>query len=813
MNICNIDIIFLSPEVSFSKIVSRPHPGIAYLQSYLRFNGFNTEHLLHEEPLALYEYFDLLLTYNTNNYAFSVTDDTLEVTISIIHEIRNNKPECTIIIGGAIAKEESADYLLKNDICDFVVIGEGEEPLKKLLIFLKCNNKFRLNEKIPGIASFDKEKNNIVFEPNNEVLDINSYPSPILTGVVPERMMTKIGVFSSRGCYHKCIYCSFSTTSEWRVRFYSEERFLAELTKVARVAKKYGSLEPIPIWDDAFTLNQERAKRILKKIISMKLGVKFWIQTRIDKLDSELIRLMKQAGIDHVGIGLESASPKILKKIRKIRLDNFDEESLKVEMDYIEKFRWFAECAQAYGLEYTINIILGLPGETFEDGIKTMELVRELRPKYYFHNIIRLYTGVPLTRDYMSYGYKIEAPNINHNENSAYPVNAKVKEYPYNVKGIPPLPNRMYLNFMETSLKGLNERNDSVIIFEGKSSENLNVQNKHFKGKYVLFYHENSENQHHILSSDYIIRTVNDFTCSKSRIEKSNIKEIELRYVYKLFNELIHNYMSYEYTRYAELADSMLILKTETRDDYSFYTKILERIKHGGEIKLPRNILGVQYMNVFIKDSCKWTADCPFRKNGRMVIDSEYNIKTCSAGTILGSLEEPVNIITHRYDERYVMMENERGCKHCEANGSCSKCISIPDEFVGEYCEIQKSKHKPQKLIEMIIDAYKQVMDPLNLDEYMSDNNYIYLPPEKNDANFAFILKLSCQYYCVFEKNGELKMFEIPSVLEKLIKHYWIHENKSLLTAFINMDNYLKNEDVEELLNAILYLDQYRRNL
>ena len=69
--------------------------------------------------------------------------------------------------------------------------------------------------------------------------------------------------------------------------------------------------------DDTFTLNKQRALDICNGILEKGLDIKWVCDTRVDKIDVELLKRMKEAGCSRVKIGVESGSDEILRKMHK----------------------------------------------------------------------------------------------------------------------------------------------------------------------------------------------------------------------------------------------------------------------------------------------------------------------------------------------------------------------------------------------------------------------------------------------------------------------------------------------------------------
>lgn len=805
-----IDIVFACPEISSSKIINRPHLGISYLRSYLEHEGISTYYVRHLYPLSIHEYVKHLLNIKTNIYGFSVTDDTMELFIALSKELKHLKNNCKVIVGGAIAKPESASYLLKNSFCDAVVIGEGEIPCAELVQTILSGQELTYKNIIPGVALWDHTSQQVVYKNNPCKIDINSYPSPILRDLIPEADLTESGIFSSRGCFHHCIYCSFSAISEQRVQFYEESRFLSEVEKISYATRKHHPKEQIPIWDDAFTLAAPRAKRLLKEIIQMNTGVSFWLQTRVDRIDEELVSLMKEAGIDHVGLGLESASPKVLKAIRKIRVRDFDLPGTEIEEAYLNKFIEFAKWARKYQLQFTINSIIGLPSETFEDALDTIRFVQQLRPKFYFHNILRLYTGVPLTRKYTEHGYEIIAPNLIGTP-FEFPVNAKIMSYNYDISKVPSLPYR--LNPKEITLIdgvfGLESSTPSTVILE--SAPNLTSQylNSNFFYKKEVLY------QKPILKVDdhslfYSLSSLPDYTIESLERDILLITDVEMAKIIDYYNSLIESYSQDEYTRYAILSEKILSISINTTEDYNWISGLTTILDGGGEFELPNHISSFQFKKIMLKDACKWHNECPANQGKRYFVSNEGSIKSCEQGEVFFNLSENKDFDTNIYSSIIENVERDRKCMDCPVQSECSKCTAIPADLVLKYCELQRRKIRPLHAIYLIDYVISQIIDPLNLKVFRSYNNRIISPSNSNDQSLVFLICISNEWYYILKKQEQFRLFKIPTVLSESIALLWKKESPELFEKeLLRINKYSLNE-VEQIIEKVYYLERMR---
>jgi anaerobic magnesium-protoporphyrin IX monomethyl ester cyclase len=136
-----------------------------------------------------------------------------------------------------------------------------------------------------------------------------------------------------------------------KIRYRSVESVMDELKYLMSEYK----VDEIFIEDDNFTVNKDRAIEILNRISELpdRPHLKFANGIRADRIDEELLKAMKKAGIYSISFGIESGCKKTLLSMKK----NLD----------LERARTAVILAKAHGLLVGSNCIIGYPGETVND--------------------------------------------------------------------------------------------------------------------------------------------------------------------------------------------------------------------------------------------------------------------------------------------------------------------------------------------------------------------------------------------------------------------------------------------------------------
>ena len=274
-----------------------------------------------------------------------------------------------IVAGGPHFTLTAEDALDKIPEVDVIVRGEGEITFLELVRTFEKQGDFK---HILGISYRDSEGTIIENPLRPGIEDLDSIPWPAwhlldvgrhyqkpLDKVTPP--IPAIGVMSSRGCPSKCTFCAAPVLNN-RIRWRDPVQVVDE---IEFVHDTYG-YQGIWFWDDTFNLNKTHCERICHEILRRKLNIRWDAPVRIGSMDEELLKLMKKAGCISLGYGVESGSPKVLRKIKKGTSD-------------IDRYRQIIKASADMGFHVKTYFIVSHPEETLEDLHMTIGLMKEFR--------------------------------------------------------------------------------------------------------------------------------------------------------------------------------------------------------------------------------------------------------------------------------------------------------------------------------------------------------------------------------------------------------------------------------------------------
>jgi len=329
-------------------------------------------------PVDISVYPSLLVkAIQNNNY------DVLALSVSFVFNVkwvedavklsRKFHPDAKIIIGGGYPTLFSERCLEKHDIDD-AIIGEGEATLLHILNRYNNHKDANFDEKFPPgfYASKIKEGEINIIKGGHHFINLADLPLPAWDYLNIDEYFKKSGdttlpIEGSRGCPYRCSFCSTFLAWGGRVRYKPVDNLIKEILELK---KNYPDLKRLLFVDDNLSFQKEWIVDFLTRLINMKLPLKIdIINFSVKHLDEEIIKLLKQAGLDFFIIAVETGSPEMQKRINKnINLD---------------KVREVVKIMKKYDLQIGISWMLGFPKETMEQINETLNFARELKV---FHN-------------------------------------------------------------------------------------------------------------------------------------------------------------------------------------------------------------------------------------------------------------------------------------------------------------------------------------------------------------------------------------------------------------------------------------------
>ncbi len=311
-------------------------------------------------------------------------------------DLKRRNPHIFICAGGPypIAAPERC-LMDAGENVDAVVTGEGEQTLVELLARLASGRG------LSGVAGVVfRHGAEIVQNPPRpliENLDALPFPARELLGETDRylpppatyRRLPVAVMLTSRGCNRRCIFC-FQIDKDRKagvrgVRFRSIANVMQEIELLLRQGYR-----EIKFIDDSFAADYDRALSLAQAIKARRLDFTWFASACVNQVDRPLLQAMKDAGCWAILLGAESGVQKNLNTLRK--------------GSTLDQIRRAVRTAKDVGLVVSTPFVFGIPGETFADGLKTIEFALELDPDLANFHALTPFPGTYLYDHRREYG-------------------------------------------------------------------------------------------------------------------------------------------------------------------------------------------------------------------------------------------------------------------------------------------------------------------------------------------------------------------------------------------------------------------------
>ncbi len=319
--------------------------GLGYISAYLKNEGHSAK-IFHAKDYSCSKQ-DMLAAINQYNpdYVGIYSNYALRYDCLSFLELLRKKGYITLV-GGPDPTLRPELYIKYSD---FVVRGEGEPVIAQFLM--------NAGKPTKGMA-YMKDGLPIILEQAEFLQNLDLLPFP------DQPDYFQVGIMTSRSCPFNCTFCQPTL----HLLFGKQVRFRSAKNVVDEIEMYYNrGIRHFFFLDENFTVYGPHLKAICNEIQNRKLTISWYTQARVNTLDEEKIRLLKQSGCTELKFGVESGSQRILTDIynKGITLDNIRNA--------------FTLC-QKYDLLATAYIMIGAPTETKEDMEATLSLLKEIQP-------------------------------------------------------------------------------------------------------------------------------------------------------------------------------------------------------------------------------------------------------------------------------------------------------------------------------------------------------------------------------------------------------------------------------------------------
>lgn len=364
------------------QVIMKPYPplGLLYLSAWLDRHGVENEvfdttfstkealknYLLEHRPRIVALYTNLMTKLNV---------------IGIMRFLRSREAfdETLIVLGGPDVTHNAEEYLAAG--ADLVAIGEGEQTMLEIAMAVEGREQtgpvglFMRGWSPPfghiaGLAYRLSDGSVVKTAPREKMRDIDRLPFPNRQKINLQQYLdawkrthghSAVSISTQRGCPYTCRWCSTAVYGQ-SYRRRSPQNVADEIIFL----KENYDFDLIWFVDDVFTVSHKWLSEFRDELEKRSLRIQFECITRADRLNDEVIALLKACGCFRVWIGAESGSQRIIDAMDR-RVD-------------VGQVRAMIRSAREAGIQAGTFIMLGYPGETEADIRETVEHLKASNP-------------------------------------------------------------------------------------------------------------------------------------------------------------------------------------------------------------------------------------------------------------------------------------------------------------------------------------------------------------------------------------------------------------------------------------------------
>ncbi len=356
------------------------HLGIAALSAYVRDNGHESALVYEPKPFSSNSGPDSpllarlleptpeetaarIVATRPDVIAFSSYTITQRWSVAVARALKRMAPT-PIVFGGPHVSGAPA-HSIREPAIDAVVEGEGEGALLDLL---ECAEKDRFGRTDVPNVWFKGDGEPIANRVRPLIADLDTLPwadKAIFYDSMPvfER---EFYIASRRGCPFRCSFCEYSIfpkqyPGEKPVRRRSVEHVIGEL----KYWKARGRVRKVFFWDAIFTLDIHWMKEFAVAY-RREIGLPFECYTHPHAMSRDMAQALAEAGCSMVRVGVQTVNSDTLAEMDR----KGDRERVRATVDHLREI----------GINYSLDHILGLPGEVAEDQREALRFYNEVRP-------------------------------------------------------------------------------------------------------------------------------------------------------------------------------------------------------------------------------------------------------------------------------------------------------------------------------------------------------------------------------------------------------------------------------------------------
>jgi radical SAM superfamily enzyme YgiQ (UPF0313 family) len=310
-----------------------------------------------------------VLEFKPDFMIYSMVEDCYEQTIAMLEAIKD--VDVPHLVGG-VFPTAAPQVVMNNPLIKSIGIGEGEEIILQMAEAIRNNQDYyhipSTWHRLPN-NEIKKNARGPVVNISNTIPDFSLFHESRFYRPMGGKIFKTIPVETYRGCPFSCTYCNSpmqnTLVKDAKVapNFLRKKSFDVLREEIKELIRLYNP-EFLYFIDDSFTA---RPKNEVLEFCDMyeEFKIPFWFNTRPETTTVQVLQRLKDVGAYRISFGIESGNEQYRKNVLQRNTNN-------------QKLKEYFDTIIDAGIPFSLNLIIGFPGETKEliyDTIRYTKLV------------------------------------------------------------------------------------------------------------------------------------------------------------------------------------------------------------------------------------------------------------------------------------------------------------------------------------------------------------------------------------------------------------------------------------------------------
>ena len=334
--------------------------------------------------------------YNPDLIGMSATDDTYHLGIELLASVKE-RGHFTIV--GGVFPTFSPERVIRHEAVDSLCRGEGEKALVELCQGLASGSDITSINNLwvkVGDEIYKNEMRKPIDLAELPYEDFSLFEDSRIYRPMQGKVYRMVPVTIDRGCPFACTYCAAPSIKglyrEANLGPYFRTKDADKVIEEIKYLVEKHQGDYIYFNSETFFARDEKTIKRFAEMYVREIGLPFWCQTRVETINPERAKILKDMNCDRVSIGLEHGNEEFRKKILKKTFTN-------------EQVIMAFKSLEGEGIPVTANNIIGFPDETRGLAFDTIRLNRKIKTDTVNALFFVPYTGTPLRKYSIEKGY------------------------------------------------------------------------------------------------------------------------------------------------------------------------------------------------------------------------------------------------------------------------------------------------------------------------------------------------------------------------------------------------------------------------